>query len=85
MKSSMKLPKFFLFIMRYVTPTYLAILLAVWFFQDGINVFLMKGAPPENYPYIWFARFLLTGILITVIVAVRIAWQRKHYIQHHVP
>ena len=85
MGADIKLPKFFLFIMKYVTPVYLLILLAVWIFQDGFNVLLMRGVPHQNYPYIWFARFLLTGILITTIVAVRIAWQKKHRIQHKVP
>ena len=57
----------------------------VWFFQDGINVLVMKGVPPENYPYIWFARFLMAGILFAILILVRIAWQRKHKIQQRIP
>src|SRR3989338_5234026 len=79
MGADIKLPKFFLFIMKYVTPIYLFVLLAVWFFQDGLNVLLMKGVPPQNYPYIWFARFMMTGILVSILIGVRVAWQRKHY------
>ncbi|MBI1977206.1 MAG: sodium:calcium symporter, partial [Candidatus Omnitrophica bacterium] len=86
MGADFRLPKFFFYIMKYVTPVYLFILLLVWFYQDGINVLFMKGAPPENYPYIWFARFLLTGILVSLLVAVRVAWQqKKHRIQQRIP
>lgn len=79
------IPRFFYPIMKYVTPAYLAILLGFWFFQDGVDVLLMRGVPREDYPYIWFARFLMTGIFLAVLVLVRIAWQRRHVIQRRVP
>lgn len=83
--SDIRVPKFFHFIMKFVTPIYLFILLGFWFFQDGINVLLMRGVPEENFPYIWFARFLMLGILICTVMLVRIAWQRRHVIQRRVP
>ncbi len=83
--ADIRLPKFFFPIMKYVTPLYLMVLLAFWFFQDGINVLLMKGVPAENYAYIWFARFLLATVLIVILVLVRIAWQKKHVIEQRVP
>jgi SNF family Na+-dependent transporter len=85
MGADIPLPRFFFYIMKYVTPIYLFVLLLVWLFQDGINVFLMRGVPTVNYPYIWFARFLMTGILLLILVLVRIAWQRKHKIQQRIP
>ncbi len=83
--ADIKLPRFFFPIMKYVTPVYLAILLGVWFFQDGINVMLLRGVAEQDYPYIWFARFLLAGMLISMIGLVHIAWQRRHYIRRKVP
>jgi SNF family Na+-dependent transporter len=83
--ADMGIPRFFFFLMKYVTPIYLFVLLAVWFFQDGINVFLMRGVPPENYPYIWFARFLLTAIAVVILVLVYFAWRQPHLIQRRVP
>ena len=85
MGADIPVPRFFFFIMKYVTPIYLFILLAFWFFQDGLNVLLMHGVPKENYAYVWFARFLLAGILISAVIMVRIAWQQKHRIQQRVP
>ncbi len=83
--SDIKLPKWILPIMKYVTLTYLVVLLGFWMYQDGWNVLMMKGVLKENYPYIWFARFLLVGAGALMILLVRIAWQRKHVIQHRVP
>ena len=85
MGADLKLPRFFFYIMKYVTPVYLFILLAFWFFQDGLNVLFMHGVPKENHPYIWFARFLMTGILLAVIFLVGIGCQEKHRIQQRVP
>lgn len=79
------LPRFFYPIMKYVTPVYLMILLGFWFFQDGIKVLTMHGVPEENYPYVWFARFLLGSVMVVMIVLVRIAWQKKHIIHQRIP
>ena len=83
--ADLRVPRIFFPIMKYVTPVYLITLLGVWFFQDGLNVLLMKGVPPANYAYIWFARFLMIGILITTLILVGLAWQKKHLIQRRVP
>lgn len=85
MGADITLPRFFVPIMRFVTPVYLIVLLGFWFFQDGLNMFLMRGVPSGNYPYIWFARFLLIGIFLSALLLVRIAWQRRHVIQRRVP
>lgn len=83
--ADIKLPKFILPVMKYVTLAYLVILLGFWIYQDGWNVLLMKGVPPENYPYVWFARFLLIGVGALMILLVHIAWQKKHIIQQRIP
>jgi len=83
--SQIKLSKFFFPVMKYVTPAYLFILLAVWFFQDGLDVLVMKNVTEENYPFIWGARFLLVAIFVTILILVRIAWQKPHLIQRRVP
>jgi hypothetical protein len=72
-------------IMKYVTLGYLLLLLGFWFVQEGMGVLMMKGVPPENYPYIWFARFLLLGIGAVMILLVHIAWRKKHIIQQRIP
>jgi len=83
--AELRLPKFFMPIMKYVTLGYLLLLLGFWFVQEGMGVLTMKGVPPENYPYIWFARFLLLGIGAVMIFLVHIAWRKKHVIQQRIP
>ena len=73
-----ELPRFFYYILKYVTPIYLFLLLGFWLVQDGVDVILMKNVPSENHIYVWFARFLLAGILLLMMFLVRIAWQKKH-------
>ncbi|MBI4387980.1 MAG: sodium-dependent transporter [Candidatus Omnitrophica bacterium] len=80
-----KIPRFFYYIIKYVTLGYLLILLGVWFFQSGVDVIFMRNVKPENYTYIWFARFLMTGVLVLILIFVRIAWQQKHKIRQIVP
>jgi SNF family Na+-dependent transporter len=79
------IPRFFLWIMKYVTPVYLVLLLGVWVWQNGTSVIFMKGVPTENVPYIWFARFMLLGMAISTVFLVRLAWQKKHHIQQRIP
>ena len=83
--ADIRVPKIFFPIMKYVTPIYLVVLLGFWFFQDGLNVLRMEGVPQANYPYIWFARFLMVGIFMTTLILVGIAWQRRHVIQRRIP
>ena len=85
MGADLRLPRFFYPVIRYITPAYLFVLFGFWLFQEGLGVLLMSGVPEQNYPYIWFARFLLTGLVITVMILVGIAWQKRHVIQRRVP
>lgn len=80
-----KIPNFFYYIIKYVTPVYLITLLIAWFWQSGIDVLLMKSVKPENHIYIWFARFMMLGVLVLTLVSVRVAWQQKHRIRQIVP
>jgi len=84
MGSDFKLPRFFYYVIKYVTPTYLFLLLGFWFWQDGLDVLFMTNVPEENRMYIWFARLLLLVILAFMLVLVRLAWQQKHHIQQRV-
>jgi len=80
-----RLPKLVIRIMKYVTLTYLVVLMVFWFLQDGMNILMMKGVRAEDYPYIWFARFMMIGVAALIVFLVHIAWQRKHHIQQRVP
>ena len=83
--ADIKLPKFILPVMKYVTLTYLVVLFGFWMYQDGWALLMMKGIPKEDYPYVWFARFLIVGVSALMVLLVHIAWQKKHVIQQRIP
>jgi SNF family Na+-dependent transporter len=75
--SDMNIPRFYRFIIRYVTPALLLVILAVWIGQEGLNVIMMKNVPPESRPYIIGTRIVLLLLLLTLAVMVRVAWRRR--------
>ena len=59
--ADLKVPRIFKFILTYVTPIYLLVLLGVWTYQDAIKEFLMKGEEPARHPYLWGARVMIVA------------------------
>jgi len=76
-----KIPGIFKFILKYITPAYMLVILGVWTYQDAIGKFLMKGEPAERQPYLWGARLLLALIILAVCLLVRKAWKNKNLSQ----
>ena len=75
--ADLRVPGAFKFIIKYVTPLYLIILLAAWFWQDGVDILLLKNVPAENYWYALGAMLGMAGFLALLVVLVEIAWRRK--------
>jgi neurotransmitter:Na+ symporter, NSS family len=75
--ADLKVPRFFKFVLRYVTPLYLLIMLGVWTYQDAVKEFLMKGKDPANRPYLWGARVMIAAILLVTLLLIRKAWNKK--------
>jgi len=75
--ADLKVPRFFKFVLTYVTPIYLLVMLGVWTYQDAVKEFLMKGKDPANRPYLWGARVMIAAILLAVLLLIRRAWKKK--------
>jgi neurotransmitter:Na+ symporter, NSS family len=75
--ADLKVPKIFRFIMTYITPVYLLILLGVWTYQDAVKEFLMTGKDPANRPYLWGARGMIVALLLAMLLLIRKAWKKK--------
>ena len=56
-----KIPFFFYYVMKYITPVILMILMIWWFIQSALPTLFLHNAAPENVPYIWGARILDAG------------------------
>jgi neurotransmitter:Na+ symporter, NSS family len=57
--AQVRIPRFFLRVLTYVTPLYLLVLFAVWTIQYSPAVLAMEGVPPGDIPWRWGARVLL--------------------------
>jgi hypothetical protein len=68
-----KIPRAFFFVMKYVTPLYILVLLCAWGFQDGWAVLTMAKVPSASYSAIFLCR--LTMLAITAIF-LHIIWRR---------
>lgn len=52
-------PRIAYYVLKYVTPCYLFVLVAGWIWQDGRAVATMSQAPPEEVPWRWAGRGLI--------------------------
>jgi SNF family Na+-dependent transporter len=75
--ADLKVPRIFKFILTYVTPIYLLIMLAVWTYQDAVKEFLMTGKEPAHRPYLWGARVMIVLVLLVMLLLIRKAWNKK--------
>lgn len=76
--SDIKVPKFFYYVIKYVTPLFLIILLVAWTIEEAFDKLLMKGVAPENIPYLWGARILMIVILLVLLFMIHLAWKRRN-------
>ena len=75
--ADIKLPRVFRFVIKYVTPTFLLILLGTWTYQQAIPVLKMEGVPQENRMWILGTRLGLVFVIITMIILVYWAWRGR--------
>ncbi|MFA5334742.1 MAG: sodium-dependent transporter [Candidatus Omnitrophota bacterium] len=76
--AALRIPGAYKFIMRYVTPLFLIVILGSYLLSDnGRNRILMAGVPEENRPYILGTRLLLLGVLSGLIILVNLAWRKR--------
>jgi len=75
--ADLKVPRIFKFILTYVTPIYLLIMLGVWTYQDAVKEFLMTGKEPAHRPYLWGARVMIVLLLLVMLLLIRKAWNKK--------
>lgn len=74
--AQVKLPRVFLFVLKYVTPLYLCALFVAWAWQQGPAVLRMEGAAPEDIPWRWAARLLMLGLIGALCLLTAVAWRR---------
>jgi SNF family Na+-dependent transporter len=72
-----KIPRFFFYIMKYVTPLMLFIVMMWWLINDAIPILLLKGVAEENLIYIWGSRIFMIAVFAAFLYLIHIAWKKK--------
>ena len=75
--SEMRIPKVYKFIIKYITPLFLFIILGMWFVQEWLPKIMMQGVASVNKPFILGTRLGLLFLFIVLAILVKIAWQRR--------
>lgn len=75
--AELRLPRFFKFVIKYITPSFLLFILGFWFIQQGLPVIMMKNVNTTNFPYILGTRIFLISFFILLAILVKIAHKRN--------
>ncbi|MBT5872104.1 MAG: sodium-dependent transporter [Candidatus Latescibacteria bacterium] len=78
--AAIHIPRIFFYIIKYVTPALLIILLGIWVWQAGLDIFLLRNANPDDLPFLWAARALICSLVVIGVILVAVVskrWQRS--------
>ncbi|MCX7876384.1 MAG: sodium-dependent transporter [Melioribacteraceae bacterium] len=75
--AEIKIPRIFFYIMKYVTPTLLLVVMIWWLINDAIPILLLKDVPESNIPYIIAARVFMISSLGLLFYLIHKSWKRK--------
>jgi SNF family Na+-dependent transporter len=72
-----QIPRFYKFVMSYITPLFLLVMMAWWTWTEAIPTLLMDGIDPAEHVTRWWSRGAMLLILAGLMLMVRIAWRRR--------
>ncbi|HEX6629441.1 MAG TPA: sodium-dependent transporter [Gemmatimonadaceae bacterium] len=85
MGADIRIPRIYRFIMTYVTPLYLGVVLAAWAWQDALPILTLRKSPAggqvpvESEWYVHASRLFILAIVVFFLVMIRMAWKRNGY------
>ncbi len=68
------IPRIFFYIMKFVTPLVLFVVMIWWFINDAIPILFLKNVDAENIPYVWASRGLMVLLFLLIVYLVKKAW-----------
>jgi len=75
--ANLRVPKIYKFIIKYITPVFLLVIISVWMWQEWLSVIIMKNVDAANRPFVLGTRIVLVTLLGALAVAVNVAWKRR--------
>ncbi|MGB9771417.1 MAG: sodium-dependent transporter [Candidatus Kapaibacteriota bacterium] len=73
--ADIKVPVLFKYVIKYITPLYILIILVYWGITDAIPTLLMENIPSEQLPYRWGARAFMAIVFALLCYLVHKAWK----------
>ena len=75
--ADMRIPGIYKYIIKYVTPIFLLVVLGAWFFQEWLPIIRMDNVSLANRPYVMATRAGLCLIFLLLAIMVKIAWGKR--------
>ncbi len=75
--SDITIPRFYRFIIKYVTPLFLLFILGFWLVEDWLPVMLLKGVSRTDLPFVLSTRLGLVLLFLVLMIMVRHSWKRR--------
>ncbi len=76
--ADIRVPRIYKFIIKFVTPVFLLVILGFWFYQEGLPTILLKGVSEADKPYIAYTRIGLVALFFVLVILVKIAWRKRY-------
>lgn len=73
----LRVPRIYRFVIKYIAPLYLLVLLGVYSYQQFGPTLALQGVPEENRPWIWGTRGMIALLWAGLLVLVSIVWKRR--------
>jgi hypothetical protein len=77
--ADIQIPRIFKFIMTYVTPVYLLIILTWWGWTDAWPILKGDRIAPGSETYVMISRGLIVMFAVAFIVLTKVEWARNRY------
>ena len=75
--SDITIPRIYRFIIKYVTPPFLLVILGTWFCQEGLQTILMRNVAKGDFWYVFGTRAMLLALFVGLAILVKILWRRR--------
>ncbi len=75
--ASIRIPRIFKFVMTYVTPVFLLVMMAWWTVQDAVPTLLYRDIPEGEHTTRTASRLVMLGLLVLQLILIKAAWARK--------
>lgn len=75
--ADLRVPRFFFFVLKWITPLFLLVLLGWWTVTQAWPNLIMQRIPPEQIAVRWISRLVMVAVFAAALAFVHRAWRRN--------